>query len=75
MLKFLKKAKRKVNGLIFAFLFSGLIFVFLGFLAVWSSVISQLILGTAMVILAAVFFYAGFRVWSLKREVEKYFKL
>jgi len=71
----LKSAKKKVNHLIMNLLVAGIILVLLGILIVWTDFVLRLVIGCFVLIVAYTFFYLAYKLWWLKKEVEKYFKL
>ena len=75
MKTFLKQTKRKVNGVIWTLISTGIILLLLGVLIVWYDFVLRLVIGLAVIVVAYVFFYVAYRIWALKKEVEKYFKL
>jgi ABC-type bacteriocin/lantibiotic exporter with double-glycine peptidase domain len=70
-----KKIKRKVNGAIISLIFTGVILVLLAILIVWTNFVLQLVIGLLAIIMAYAFFHLAYRLWWIKKEVEKYFKL
>lgn len=75
MQNLLKKIKRKIDGVIINLICTGAILVILAVLIVWTDFVLQLVIGLFVVVVAYVFFYLAYKIWWLKREVEKYFKL
>ncbi len=75
MKTFLKQTKRKINGVIWTLISTGVILLLLGILIVWYDFVLRLIIGLVVIVVAYVFFYVAYRIWALKKEVEKYFKL
>ena len=75
MVNFFKAIKRKVSGLIWTLVSTGIIMLMLAVLIVWTSFMLRLIVGLLVMVVAYVFFYAAYKVWALKKEIEKHFKL
>ena len=75
MQNLIKKIKRKVNGAIMNLIFTGVILVILSVLIVWTDFTLQLVIGLLVLVMAYAFFYLAYKLWWIKREVEKYFKL
>ncbi len=75
MVKLIKLIQRRVNGLILSLSVSGLIMLMLAVLIVWSELMLQLVVGLFVVVVAYMFFYAAYKIWSLKNDIEKHFKL
>ncbi|MCK4553412.1 hypothetical protein KAU19_00415 [Candidatus Parcubacteria bacterium] len=74
MKTFLKQTKRKINGVIWTLISTGIILLLLGVLIVWYDFVLRLIIGLVVIVVAYVFFYVAYKIWALKKEVEKYFK-
>lgn len=75
MQNLIKKIKSKVNHTIISLISLGLILVLLGILIVWTDFVLRLVIGLFVLIVAFAFFHMAYRLWWIKREVEKYFKL
>ena len=75
MKKLFTLAKKKINGIILTLVSTGVLLLFLGVLIVWTNFILRLLVGLLVIIMAYVAFYTAYRIWSLKKEVEKFFKL
>jgi len=75
MQNLIKKCKSKVDDLIIQLTASGFILIILAVLIVWTDFVLRLIIGLLVIVLAYVFFYLAYKIWRLKSEVEKYFKL
>ncbi len=75
MLNFVKQTKKKINGFIFHLIFSGVVMLLLGVMIVWTDFLLRLVVGLFVIIIAYSFFYGAYKIWWLKKEIEKYFKL
>jgi hypothetical protein len=75
MQNLIKKIKRKINWIIINLTVSGLILVLLGILIVWTDFVLKLVIGLFVLVVAYAFFYSAYKIWWIKREIEKYFKL
>ncbi len=75
MTKLIKLIQKRVNGLIASLIVSGIIMMMLAVLIVWSPLILQLAVGLFLVIFAYMLFFSAYKVWSVKKEIEKHFKL
>lgn len=71
----IKQTKRKINGIIWTLISTGIILLLLGMLIVWYDFVLRLIIGLVVIVIAYVFFYGAYKIWALKKEIEKYFKL
>jgi len=74
MAKIVKKLESKVNHLIYSLICMGAVMLMLAVLVVWSGFLLQLAVGLFIVVLAYSFFYLAYKIWSIKKEVEKYLK-
>ena len=70
-----KKIKTSINGAIIHFIASGLVLVMAAVLIVWTDFFLRLVIGLLVIIVAYMFFYLAYKIWRLKREIEKHFKL
>jgi len=75
MLKLIKKIKTKINHAVISLISMGMILVLLGTLIVWTDFVLRLVIGLFVLVVAYAFFYLAYKIWWIKREVEKYFKL
>lgn len=75
MQKLIKLIQKKVNGMILSLMIAGVIMLMLAVLIVWSQFILQLAVGLFIVIIAYMFFFAAYKIWSLKKEIEKHLKI
>jgi len=69
-----KTMTKKVNGIIWTLIANGVILLILAVLIVWTDFMLRLIFGLIAIVIAYVFFYAAYKVYSVKKEVEKYLK-
>lgn len=53
---------------------TGIILTLLAILIVWTDFMLRLTFGLIVLVLAYTFLYGGYKVWTLKREIEKHFK-
>jgi len=70
----LKVIEKKVNGFIWTLVINGVILLLLGILIVWTDFMLRLVMGVLVIVIAYVFFYSAYRVWSFKKDIEKYLK-
>ncbi len=75
MINLFKSVNKKINGLIWSSISTGIILVMLSILIVWTDFMLRLVVGLLVLIIAYAFLYAGFRLNALKKEIEKYFKI
>jgi ABC-type bacteriocin/lantibiotic exporter with double-glycine peptidase domain len=75
MQNLIKKIRHKVNGTIMSLIVSGAILVILGILIVWTDFVLRLVFGLFVLIMAYSFFHLAYKLWWIKKEVEKFFKL
>jgi len=75
MTKLVKLIQKRVNGLIFSLVVSGIIMMMLAVLIVWSPLVLQLTVGLVIVVFAYMLFFSAYKIWSLKKEIEKHLKL
>lgn len=75
MQNLIKNIRRKINGVIISLVCTGLILVLLAILIVWTDFMLQLVIGLLVIVMAYAFFHLAYKLWWIKKEVEKYFKL
>lgn len=75
MQNLIKKIRVKINWAIISLISTGLILVFFGILIVWTDFVLRLVLGLFIMVVAYAFFHLAYKIWWIKNEVEKYFKL
>ena len=69
------QTKRKINGIIWTLVSTGIILLLLGVLIVWRPFVLQLTIGLVVIVIAYAFFYGAYKIWALKKDIEKIFKL
>lgn len=75
MKNFVALIKKKINGAIISLTLTGIVLLILAVLIVWTDFVLRLIIALAVIIVACSFFCGAYKIWSLKKEIEKYFKL
>jgi hypothetical protein len=75
MISLYKSLNKKINGLIWSFISTGIILIILSILIVWTDFMLRLVMGLLVLVIAYAFLYAGFRLKALKKEIEKHFKI
>ncbi len=75
MKKGIKLIKKRVNGIIWALVGNGILLLVLGVLAAWSTLFLKLIIGLVIIVIAFMFFCGAYKIWNIKQEVERIFKI
>lgn len=75
MVNFLKQINKKINAVVISFVVSGFTLVLLAVLIVWTDLMIRLVLGMAVLLVAYMFFYWGYKIWMFKKAIEDYFKV
>ena len=75
MKNFINQTKRKINGVVWTLISTGVILLLLSVLIVWTDFFLRLVMGFLVIVVAYAFFYSAYKLWSLKKDVEKFFKL
>lgn len=70
-----KPIKKKVNNTIIHLVINGLLLSIMGVLIVWTDFMARLLMGTVVIAIAFMFFYLAYRIYSIKSDLEKYFKI
>ena len=72
MIQLFKTVNKKINGIIYSLLFTGIILLLLSFMIVWTDLILRLVVGSFVLIIAYIFLYGAYKVWDLKKDIEKF---
>ncbi len=75
MVNLFKEINKKINGIIWSFITTGIILIMLAILIAWTDFILRLIVALFVLLVAYTFIYAGYKLWAVKSEIEKHFKL
>ena len=70
-----KEINKKINGIIWSFFSTGIILILLAILVVWTDFVLQLICAMFILLVAYIFIYTGYKLWTVKKSIEKHFKL
>ncbi|MDD4332909.1 MAG: hypothetical protein PHT51_02245 [Patescibacteria group bacterium] len=62
----------KVGGMMWTLIGNGVILLILGILIVWTDFMLRIIFGLITIVVAYVFFYLAYKVWSIKKEITKF---
>jgi hypothetical protein len=65
----------KINGLVWTLVSTGIFMLILGVLIVWTEFVLRLLVGLFAIVIAYVFFYGAYKIWHMKKEIEKFVKL
>lgn len=75
MINLFRQINKKINGLIWSLVSTGVVMVLLAILIVWTDFMLRLVFGLFVLVIAWVFLYIGYKVWTFKKDIEKHFKL
>ena len=67
--------KASINGAIIHLVASGLVLIMAAVLIVWTDFFLRLVIGLLVIAVAYVFFYLAYKIWRIKREIERHLKL
>jgi hypothetical protein len=65
---------KKIDRLAWVLVANGIVLLILGVLIVWTDFMLRLVMGLMAVIIAYVFLYSAYKVWHLKKVLDKYIK-
>jgi hypothetical protein len=65
---------KKVNHLVIVFIANGIFLLILAVLIVWTDFMLRLVMGLMAVIIAYVFLYSAYKLWHIKKVLDKYIK-
>jgi uncharacterized membrane protein len=74
MKNFIKKTNKKLNGIIWSFISTGVILIILSILIVWTDFMLRLVVGLIVLVIAYAFLFVGLRVLTFKKEIDKFFR-
>ncbi len=72
MIKIFSIFEKRINGVIFSLLSNGVILLLLGILIIWTDFMLRLVIGLIVFVIAYGFFYSAYKLWLLKKELEKH---
>ncbi len=75
MSEILKSIRYKLNGIAFVLISTSIALILLASTLVWVPFMAQLIMGILILVMAFIFGYMGCKFLSIKKEIEKIFKL
>jgi len=65
---------KKINHLILVLIGNGVLLLFLGVLIVWTDFMLRLVVGLATLLIAYVFLYAAYKLFGVKKHLDKIIK-
>ena len=75
MIPLFKEINRRINGIIYSLLGTGIILLMLGVLVAWTDFMLRLVFALIVITVSYVFIYGAYKLWSIKKEIEKHIKL
>ncbi len=72
MIRLFSLIEKRLKSLIFSLLANGVILLLLGILIIWTDFMLRFIVGLLVFVVAYSFFYGAYKLWLLKREIEKH---
>ncbi len=73
MLNLIKGVKKKVNSIVYSLVFTGVLLIILGVLIIINDLIFRILIALFIFIVAYTFLFGAHRLWSIKREFDKFF--
>jgi len=73
MMNLIKSVKKKVRGIIFSLSFTGILLLVLGILIIVNDLIFRILIALFIFIVAYTFLFGAYRLWSIKKEFDKFF--
>ena len=74
MINLFKQINKKINGVIWSLISTGVILFILSILIVWTNLFIKIIFGLFVLIIAYSFLYTGYKLFVLKKDIKKHFK-
>lgn len=75
MSQFFAPIQQKINSLVYTLIGVGFVLLMLGVLIVWIEFLARLVIGVLILTIAYTFFYGAYKIITIKRDIEKFFKL
>ena len=75
MKNLLKTINKKINHIVWSFASTGVVLIILAILIAWTDFLLRLIVALFVLLMAYTFIYAAYKVWAVKKEIEKHIKL
>ncbi|MCU0679643.1 MAG: hypothetical protein MUC28_04340 [Planctomycetes bacterium] len=75
MVKLFPKIDKKFDHLAWTMASTGLILLLLSVLIVWTDFMLRLVIGLIVLVIAYMFLYGGYKIWSMKNEIKKHLGL
>ncbi len=67
--------KNKLNGVIWSLLGTGTLMLMLAVLVVWTDFMLRLVCGMFFLLIAYSFIYGAWKLYAIKKDIEKHFKI
>jgi ABC-type bacteriocin/lantibiotic exporter with double-glycine peptidase domain len=74
MIQIFKMINKRINGVIWSLFSTGILLLMLSVLIVWTDFVLRIVVGVFVLVIAYVFIYCAYKVWSIKKEIEKHLK-
>jgi hypothetical protein len=74
-MQFIRKMDKKINGVVWALVGNGIVLVLLGVLIVWTDFFLRLTVGILVIVIAYMYFYTAYKIWSIKDEIKTQLKI
>ena len=75
MKKLITSLQKKINHSVWVLVIVGIIFLLLAIIIVWTDLILRLGVGLVVLCIAGVFFYGAYRIYTIKADLENFFKI
>ena len=74
MEKFSNVLDKKLKHFTLALLINGIVMLLLAILVVWTDFMARIVVGLAILIVAYMFLYGAYKIWHIKKLLDKYIK-
>jgi hypothetical protein len=74
MMHLFHEINKKINGLVWSLVSTGIILMMLAVLIVWTDFMLRLVFGMFVLVVAYAFLYAGYKVWAVRKEIERHLR-
>jgi hypothetical protein len=69
-----REINKKINGMIWSLVSTGVILLILAILIVWTNFMLQLVVSMLVIVVAYMFIYSGYKIWTFKKAIKNHFK-
>ena len=73
MINLVRNVKKKVSGMVWSLIFTGTMLLILGVLILVNDLIFRILIALFIFIVAYTFLFGAYRLWTIKKDFDKFF--